>query len=97
VTHQLNTDHDHSKEPEHTDFKWALSAELNGETRRKNKIAGVSEDNSGGTTIYLSPGIRLSAGKLSGFVSYGVPITENQHGKQTDVDNRVVAGVSLAF
>ena len=74
-----------------------MSVELNGETRQKNKISGASEGNSGGTIVYLSPGIRVSSKNLSGFVSYGVPVLENYNGKQTDVDSRIVAGASLAF
>jgi len=101
LTHQLNShadhDHDHHDGAEDNVFKWTLSAELNGETRRKNKIDGMPETHSGGTTVYLSPGVRVSAGQFSSFVSYGVPIVEDQNGTQTDVDSRIVAGLSLAF
>ncbi len=89
--------HHHPGTEDHVDFQWDAILEVNGETRRKNKIAGHSEDNSGGTTVYLSPGIRMTAGKLGGFVSVGLPIIENQNGKQTDINSRIMAGVSLAF
>ena len=82
---------------ENNGLKWVLSVELNGETREKNEISGVSEDNSGGTIVYLSPGFRLSSKNLSGFISYGMPVIENYNGKQTDVDSRIVAGASFAF
>jgi len=78
-------------------LKWVLSVELNGETRQKNKILGISEDNSGGTIVYISPGFRVSSKNLSGFVSYGMPVVENYNGKQTDVNYRIVAGASFAF
>ena len=55
------------------------------------------ETNSGGTTVFLSPGVRVSAGKFSGFISYGLPIIENQKGQQTDIRSRIVAGISLAL
>lgn len=101
VTYRLNDDHaahnhNHS-EISSNGLKWDLLVELNGETRQKNKISGSSEVNSGGTTIYVSPGVRISSESLSGFISYGIPAAEDQNGKQTDVDSRIVAGVSIAF
>lgn len=101
VTYRLNS-HDHSSHGhQHTDkpneVKWDISFEANGETRRENKIAGLTEDNSGGTTVYLSPGIKVSAGGFGGFLSVGVPVIENTKGVQTDVDTRIVAGLSYAL
>lgn len=90
-------DHEHDSGSENSGLKWDLSIELNGETRQKNEIAGVSEENSGGTTVFITPGIRVSSGKFSGFISYGVPVAEDQNGKQTDIDSRIVAGISLAL
>ena len=94
-------DHDHASH-DHTDLessgvKWDLLIELNGETRGKNEIAGIKDENSGGSVVYLSPGIRLSSGKFGGFISVGMPVIEDQNGKQTDIDTRIVAGVSLAI
>jgi hypothetical protein len=102
LTYRLGEDHaahghDHHHGPGNNEFTWDMSVELNGETRQKNKISGVSEDNSGGTTIYLAPGIRVSSGTFGGFISYGIPIVDDQHGIQTEVDSRIVAGISLAM
>jgi hypothetical protein len=102
ITYQLghnHANHDHSQDGAtfSEGARWDLSVELNGETRAKNKIAGESEENSGGTLIYLSPGIRVSSGNFSGFISYGVPIVEDQNGKQTDVNSRIIAGFSVAL
>jgi len=60
-------------------------------------ISGIEDDNSGGSILYLSPGIRVSSGKFGGFISVGLPVIENQNGKQTDIDTRIVAGLSLAI
>lgn len=90
-------DHDHEHAAGGSGLKWDLSLELNGETRRKNEIDSIAEENSGGTTVYLSPGIRISANRLSAFLSYGVPIVDDQNGVQTDVDRRIVFGLSLAL
>ncbi|MBL4743430.1 MAG: hypothetical protein JKX87_02145 [Cycloclasticus sp.] len=101
VTYRLSS-HDHASHGHHhtdktNEVKWDISLEANGETRRKNKIFGGKEENSGGTTVYLSPGIKVSAGNFGGFISVGVPIIENTKGIQTDVDNRIVAGFSFAL
>ena len=71
--------------------------ELNGETRWKNDVSGASEPHSGGTVVYLSPGIRLSHGKIGAFVSAGFPIVDDPKGVQTDIDFRLVGGVGIAF
>jgi len=89
--------HEHHDGSGSNELKWDLSIELNGETRRKDKISGHSEENSGGARVFLSPGVRVSSGKFSGFISYGVPIVEDRNGKQTDIDSRIVAGISLAL
>lgn len=91
-----HSQHDHN-DLESNRFKWELMLELNGETRRKSKIAGVAEDNSGGNTMFLSPGVRVSSGAFSGFISFGIPVVQDQNGIQTDIDKRIVAGVSLAL
>jgi hypothetical protein len=89
--------HEHHHQSELKGLKWDLIMELNGETRGKNKIFGISETNSGGTTVYLSPGVKVSAGNgIGGFISLGIPVLQNLNGTQTDVDNRIVAGISFA-
>ena len=102
LTYLLTHNHDghaHHDSPASSSGKMKidLSIELNGETRRRNKISGVSEQHSGGTTITLSPGIRISSEKISGFVSYGIPLQTNHKGKQTDIENRIVAGLSISI
>lgn len=89
--------HDHSHGAQTPGLQWGISLELNGETRRKNRVFGLSEANSGGTRIDLSPGIKVAYGKFGGFVSYVIPMIENQNGEQTDVDSRLVAGLSFAI
>lgn len=82
----------------HQHLTWDAYLELNGEWRDHINVAGVDEENSGGTRIYLAPGVRLSfIGGWGGFLSLGVPVIENQNGKQTDVDYRLVAGFGVGF
>ena len=86
--------HDHSHDNK---IEWDFMLELNGEKRNKNKISGHSEEHTGGNAIFLSPGIRASLGQFGGFMSFGMPVVENQNGKQTDFDKRIVAGISFVF
>ena len=87
-------DHSHSHDGE---TQWDIMLELNGQKRDKNKISGNSEKHSGGNTILLSPGVRVSSGNLGGFLSVGIPVVENQNGTQADIGNRILAGISLGF
>lgn len=103
MTYQLNGGghsehkHVHHHDTDSTDIKWDAIIELNGESRLKNKISGHSEQHSGGTALFVSPGLRVTAENLSGFISVALPVVENMHGKQTDIDARVVAGFSLSL
>lgn len=92
-----NHDHVHHVDSSATNVMWDVVLELNGETRRKNKISGQSEENSGGTVVLVAPGLRVSAGDLGGFISVGLPIIENLNGKQTEIDTRIIAGLSIAL
>jgi hypothetical protein len=104
MTYRLNVEEDHSQhnhahhdDAAETNVKWDAIIELNGDSRRKNKISGHSEQHSGGTTMFISPGLRMTAGKFGGFISVALPIIENMKGKQTDVDARIVAGISISL
>lgn len=82
----------------HQHFNWDVYLELNGEWRDHISVAGIDEENSGGTRTYLAPGLRLSSsGGWGGFVSLGIPVIENQNGKQADADYRLVAGFGAGF
>lgn len=99
VTYRLQT-HDHTSH-QHIDkpleLKWDLSLEANGITRRENRLQGQLEDNSGGNTLFISPGIKVSANGFGGFISFSVPVIQRQKGLQTDIDNRIVAGISITL
>ena len=74
-----------------------LVLELNGEWHDKEEVAGEREKNSGGNVVYLSPGVRLSVDKVSGFLSVGVPIINDMNGIQADADYRVTSGIAVSF
>jgi hypothetical protein len=74
-----------------------LVLELNGELHQKQVTSGVVDQNSGGNTVYLSPGLRLSYDKWSSYVSVGFPVVNEQNGIQPEPSWRIISGVSLAF
>jgi Putative MetA-pathway of phenol degradation len=51
-----------------------LVVELNGEWHDRQVTAGVTDQNSGGTAIYISPGLRLSYDRWSTYVSLAIPV-----------------------
>jgi len=74
-----------------------LVVELNGEWHDKQVTADVVDQNSGGTVIYLAPGVRLSYDKWSTYASFGIPVVNQQNGIQPEPSWRLITGVSLAF
>jgi hypothetical protein len=74
-----------------------LIVELNGEWHDKQEAAGEKDGNSGGHTLYVAPGLRLSQDKWSAFASLGIPVVNNLNGIQSEPDWRLVTGVSFGF
>jgi hypothetical protein len=72
--------------------------ELNGDHRGNAEINGVEEENTGGHTLYLSPGVRIGlAHRWSIFASLGIPVVNDLNGLQGEPDYRVIGGVTFAF
>lgn len=76
-------------------WQWHFLLEVHGETRGKSRIAGDTEPNTGGKLVYVSPGIRAMLGRFSGSLSVSLPVLEDLNGRQTDVDTRIVAAISV--
>jgi hypothetical protein len=74
-----------------------LALELNGEWHDKQTQAGLRDPNSGGNVVYLSPGVRVSAANLSGFLSVGLPVVNEMNGLQSKSSYRVLTGASVRF
>ena len=72
-----------------------LVLEVNGEWH--DRQSGEEGFHSGGNTVYLSPGVRLSVDKWSGFVSVGVPIVNDLNGIQPEPEWRLLTGVAFSF
>ena len=89
--------HGHVHQEASTGPSLDLVLELNGEWHAKQVENGVKDPNSGGNTLFLAPGLRLSMDDWSSFVSVGVPIINDQNGIQAEPEVRVVTGLSVTF
>jgi hypothetical protein len=97
-THADGQVHEHGPAPAPApEFVLDGALELNGEWHDRERVAGVKDRNSGGNTVYLSPGLRASYGRFSGFVSVGVPVVNHMNGLQSKPSYRVVSGLALSF
>jgi len=69
---------------------WTAILELNGEWQDYQNTVGVTDPNSGGSTVYISPGIRFSGGKgWNTALSIGAPIVTDLNGFQSDPSYRI--------
>ena len=89
--------HAHEEPPAPTGPALDLVLEINGEWHAREVAAGITDPNSGGNTVYLSPGLRLSKGNMSSFVSVGVPIVKDLNGLQSEPSFRLLTGVAVSF
>ena len=81
----------------HTHVALDAMLELNGEWHDKQRTAGIVDPNSGGNTIYLTPGLRLTVDNWSGYLSAGVPIVKEVNGIQPTPTWRVIGGIAMSF
>jgi hypothetical protein len=97
-THADGTKHTHVAAPTVSSGpSLDVMLEMNGEIHEHQKVAGVIDRHSGGHTLYLAPGLRLSMDKWSAFASVGVPMINDQTGNQAEPSVRVVTGIAVSF
>ncbi len=90
-------DHHHDHENKIVDYM-NIVLELNGDYRERVEVSNVEDSNTGGHTLYLSPGVRLGIGHTwSLYSSLGIPIVNDLGGIQSDPDYRITAGISTTF
>ncbi len=75
-----------------------VQLEMNGMAQNKAKLDGIEHDNTGGHTIYLTPGIHVKFWRKM-HVDLGVPtvIYRNLNGTQLSEDYRVIAKLAMPF
>ncbi len=89
--------HHHSHKKKIVDYV-DLVLELNGDYRDRVEISNAKDANTGGHTLYLSPGIRIGIGeRWSLYSSLGIPIINDLGGIQSEPDIRITAGISTTF
>lgn len=71
--------------------------ELNGEWRDRETRGSEVVGNSGGSHLYLSPGVRYGGTGWSVSLSYGLPLAERLNGDQSEPDHRFVANLNFNF
>ncbi|WP_019217541.1 hypothetical protein [Legionella tunisiensis] len=72
--------------------------ELNGEYFTQDTIAGINDPNSGGNSLFFSPGFRVNiADKLSFYLGVGFPIAETLRGTQVNSKYGIISGIDLVL
>lgn len=71
--------------------------ELNTHHQDRNRINGVSNDNSGGTTVWLSPGVQYVTKRWVWEAAVQKPITQDLHGSALEEESIIAAGVRVRF
>ena len=76
--------------------------ELNGQHQQREKQSGAQVGNSGGNSLYLSPGLRFVSGSnrwnnWNVGTSFGYPIVDASNGDQDDLGYRILGTVNLNF
>ena len=94
--HQGQEQH-HNRAPSATGLLVDAVLELNGEWQAKQTISGATDPNSGGNVVYLSPGMRVTSNRWSGFASVGLPIINDLNGLQSEPTYRLFGGVLVGF
>jgi hypothetical protein len=89
--------HHHHDEELHSQRSPALDLVLEANGEWHDSQSGEHGFHSGGNTVYLSPGLRLSVDKWSGFVSVGVPIINDLNGIQPSPEWRLLTGIAVNF
>lgn len=75
-----------------------LVLETNGSWQDKESVAGRRDGSSGGTSLYLAPGIRvIYDGRYSASFSLGLPVYQDLNGSQSRTDYRASAALAYAF
>ena len=74
-----------------------LVMELNGEWRDRELRGSNAVENSGGSHLYLSPGLRYGGDGWSVSLSYGHPLAERLNGDQSEPERRFLANLNFSF
>jgi len=101
ISYRLGGEGDHhhgDSSASHSHGGWDAVLELNGDWEGKQAVGGITDPESGGNVVYLSPGLRFaSSSGWSAYASFGVPIIQHIRLSHGERDYRLISGVSWAF
>ena len=64
----------------------------------KSEEEGEKDGNTGGTVLFLSPGVKVSfTEKIAGSIGIQLPVLQDINGRQVETQFRLITGVSIAF
>lgn len=79
-------------------FQPSLFAELNLRQLFKTEEGGDPDDNTGGTVLFVTPGVRARFGPHVGFtVAAPIPVYQDLNGEQLETDYKILGMVTLDF
>lgn len=79
----------------YTQFNAVL--ELNGEWKQKNQDSSGSVADSGGNTVYLSPGLQIASKRFVAETSFQIPVFQDLNGSQVETDYVVITSLRVTF
>ncbi|MCE0723246.1 hypothetical protein [Legionella resiliens] len=71
--------------------------ELNGEYIAKDNIAGLTDQNSGGHSIFLLPGLRVNMHVISCYLGVNVPLLQSYYGTQVKSKYGLTGGIDISI
>jgi hypothetical protein len=64
--------------------------------KAKEEVNGEKDKHSGGTIVFLSPGVRVNImNRLNAVLSIGIPVIQDLNGEQNEIDYRIVTGINF--
>jgi hypothetical protein len=101
LSRRFNSPDEHDAAAEaapHGHQSWDAFLELSGEWEDRQQVSGQTEKASGGTSVWLSPGVRFnSASGVSVAFAVGAPVQQRIRLSHPDNDYRVTVAVGRAF
>lgn len=80
------------------DYNLEAILEFNGEYMRKDRISGINDENTGGNSMTLVPGMRLNIGKFaSTYLGVGIPVLQSLYGTQVKNSYAIISGIDFVF
>ena len=74
-----------------------LTLGLNADWHDQQEINNMRDGNTGGTVVYLSPGVRVSTERTTASLTLGIPIATHLDGYQSEPDWRLASSFGVKF